>query len=725
MLRSLRGCCSWTTLSSVAFILYASYLLSNLAALLHPPAPALRHADGRLKPLLPPLWAAAPSLRFSLRLVGVKLGGDDVEPSLELLSAGGLCHGWSLGGGWDMELRLDVLRAAGGNRSGKVSGLRVSCALDGAGEFSPVCMRLAAAAAAAGRVGAPAAGGAPVGAGAGGAASSLLKRGVLPSAWRALSGVFGGGEGGGEGAGAVALLHDESSAAAAVARALLRGKAVRLVSTLEWEEGEGRGAGRCTGAAAGGGGGSGGGMLSAARRVAAEAWLGAPAVAAAAAAEAEEARALAAATAAIRPASVPGPAKALSASVRMVEPTEYAPLPALRFLWRDLLGAAHDALPLVLGVDLSGEAAAAGAAARVAAGADPAPPAAGALTPHWVGHVDVRLVTDVGAFPRDEPLPPHAAPFFPAVALPGGARAYRPSLAANPVRPTRDRMLPLNATVTWLPLRVTLAAATAGTWNLMRVMDGSISTQHSMGATARDTDDVIRLLNDTPAWMLVLIFGVTFVHLLFDVLALQSDVAFWAGAKSLAGISVRSLSIQAGSQAVITAFLVREGSSLLVTVPQGAFTALSAWKVVRASGWSLGAKWGCVPVLRFNAALAASGSGGAAGRYDREAVNTMVALLAPLCVGAALRSLIYDRHAGWLDWALGTAVAAVYSLGFALMTPQLWLNYRLKSVAHLPWNVLGYRFFNTIIDDVFAAIIKMPLCVSPPAGALQRAFGAH
>ena len=38
------------------------------------------------------------------------------------------------------------------------------------------------------------------------------------------------------------------------------------------------------------------------------------------------------------------------------------------------------------------------------------------------------------------------------------------------------------------------------------------------------------------------------------------------------------------------------------------------------------------------------------------------------------------------DWALGTAVAAVYGFGFALMTPQLWMNYRLKSVAHLPWN---------------------------------------
>eukprot|EP00968_Pinguiococcus_pyrenoidosus_P010835 scaffold870_cov268-Pinguiococcus_pyrenoidosus.AAC.37 len=52
--------------------------------------------------------------------------------------------------------------------------------------------------------------------------------------------------------------------------------------------------------------------------------------------------------------------------------------------------------------------------------------------------------------------------------------------------------------------------------------------------------------------------------------------------------------------------------------------------------------------------------------------------------------------------------AAVYGFGFALMTPQLIINHRLKSVAQLPWRFLCYRFVNTFIDDLFAFIIKMP-----------------
>jgi hypothetical protein len=30
-------------------------------------------------------------------------------------------------------------------------------------------------------------------------------------------------------------------------------------------------------------------------------------------------------------------------------------------------------------------------------------------------------------------------------------------------------------------------------------------------------------------------------------------------------------------------------------------------------------------------------------------------------------------------------VALVYGLGFIIMTPQLFINYKLKSVAALPW----------------------------------------
>ncbi|EER11389.1 conserved hypothetical protein, partial [Perkinsus marinus ATCC 50983] len=46
--------------------------------------------------------------------------------------------------------------------------------------------------------------------------------------------------------------------------------------------------------------------------------------------------------------------------------------------------------------------------------------------------------------------------------------------------------------------------------------------------------------------------------------------------------------------------------------------------------------------------------------------------------------------------------------GFVVMTPQVFLNYRLKSVEHLPWRALSYQACNTFIDDVFTLVIRMP-----------------
>lgn len=83
-------------------------------------------------------------------------------------------------------------------------------------------------------------------------------------------------------------------------------------------------------------------------------------------------------------------------------------------------------------------------------------------------------------------------------------------------------------------------------------------------------------------------------------------------------------------------------------------------------------------------------------------------LMYPLCMLGAIYSLVYNTHKSWLSWLINSLVNGVYAFGFLFMTPQLFLNYKLKSVAHLPWKAFMYKAFNTFIDDVFAFIIKMP-----------------
>jgi len=46
--------------------------------------------------------------------------------------------------------------------------------------------------------------------------------------------------------------------------------------------------------------------------------------------------------------------------------------------------------------------------------------------------------------------------------------------------------------------------------------------------------------------------------------------------------------------------------------------------------------------------------------------------------------------------------------GFIQMTPQLFINHHLKTVEHMNWNSMIYKFLNTIIDDLFAFLVQMP-----------------
>ena len=45
------------------------------------------------------------------------------------------------------------------------------------------------------------------------------------------------------------------------------------------------------------------------------------------------------------------------------------------------------------------------------------------------------------------------------------------------------------------------------------------------------------------------------------------------------------------------------------------------------------------------------------------------------------------------------------------MFPQIFINYKLKSVAHMPWRVMMYKGFNTFVDDMvaFGGLFPMPL----------------
>jgi hypothetical protein len=94
--------------------------------------------------------------------------------------------------------------------------------------------------------------------------------------------------------------------------------------------------------------------------------------------------------------------------------------------------------------------------------------------------------------------------------------------------------------------------------------------------------------------------------------------------------------------------------------------------------------------------------------YDAVAFKYLYMIAIPLLFAYAAYSLKYDTHKSWYSFVIATLVGSVYAYGFLMMVPSLYINYRLKSVAHMPARAMTYKFLNTFIDDLFAFTIKMP-----------------
>lgn len=337
--------------------------------------------------------------------------------------------------------------------------------------------------------------------------------------------------------------------------------------------------------------------------------------------------------------------------------------------------------------------------------------------------------------------------------------AYLPPLHVDEMGLTSEKYVPLNATVAAVPLRVKLDTTSRSDtslsprrYRLLRHFGESLRAQKDSGLFEDDdVDDVKRLIADTNVALLAVTMLASVLHLLFEFLTLKSDVDFWKGNTDLTGLSVRALFVDVIFQIVILLYLIETDASILMTLPSAVGILIAMWKCRRSTGLTFVKK----KMARYNAkneenttawynkffslfgyelkATRMVGNRSSDNDEDKEnekklspaelrrielarltdesdrlATRTLGAVLGPIVVAYALRTLVNDEYSGWYSWLVTTASGAVYALGFVLMTPQLFLNHRLRSVAHLPWRVLGYRFVNTFIDDLFAFIIRMP-----------------
>lgn len=240
-------------------------------------------------------------------------------------------------------------------------------------------------------------------------------------------------------------------------------------------------------------------------------------------------------------------------------------------------------------------------------------------------------------------------------------------------------------------------------WQLQSQTEDNWRKQEAFTGEEDEGNDMLRnMLLETNPYLLVITAIVSVLHTVFDILAFKNDISFFKNKKSMEGLSLRSMIVNAGFSFIIFLYLADNDTSFMVLMSNGVGLAIDVWKISKAITLKFeGGKIEWVEVQSYKKSKTKE--------YDEIATSHLLFVTMPLVAGYGMYSLFYQKHRGWYSWILNTLVGFIYMFGFVMMTPQLFINYKLQSVAHLNWRTMTYKSINTFIDDLFAFVIKMPI----------------
>ncbi|KAI7806352.1 lipid scramblase CLPTM1L-like isoform X2 [Triplophysa rosa] len=276
-------------------------------------------------------------------------------------------------------------------------------------------------------------------------------------------------------------------------------------------------------------------------------------------------------------------------------------------------------------------------------------------------------------------------------------KLYLPLLLVDELRSRLKDLIEINRTTKEVPLTVSYDTITLRKFRIWIHIQAVIYSLKHFGFSEQSLDEIKAMFVESGLHVLALSVLVPAFHLSFEVFAFKNDVRFWRDRKNLAGLSRRSVLWRCFSTIVIFLHLLEEQSSWLILLPTGIAALIELWKVNKVI--ALSPKFHDERLDDFERATE---------EYDSKAMKFLSYLMYPLCISGAIYSYLYLQNKSWYSWITNGLISGVYAFGFLSMVPQLFINYKLKSVAHLQMSTLMYKGLNTFISDVFSGIITTP-----------------
>lgn len=337
------------------------------------------------------------------------------------------------------------------------------------------------------------------------------------------------------------------------------------------------------------------------------------------------------------------------------------------------------------------------------------------IVSHWHPNLTVNLVVDQTNWAQGS-VP---SPLDEYVKFVDGGKTYLPIVFINDYWNLQREYFPINETTPELDLHLTFQPMGMFKWQLYAAKQmkskwagnvlGEIMAAGAAEESDEDQDSLKETLLDTNIYLLGITVAVSILHSIFELLAFKNDIQFWNNRQSLEGLSVRSVFFAVFQSLIILLYVLDNETNFMIRISCFVGLGIEIWKihkVVDVNYNNQNKVLGIFPRITFKDKGSYSES--STKEYDKLAFKYLGWACFPLLVAYFIYSLIYNEHKGWYSFVLNMLYSYLLTFGFILMTPQLFINYKLKSVAHLPWRMMTYKFLNTFIDDIFAFVIKMP-----------------
>uniref|UniRef100_A0A8C9DV05 CLPTM1 regulator of GABA type A receptor forward trafficking n=1 Tax=Prolemur simus TaxID=1328070 RepID=A0A8C9DV05_PROSS len=329
---------------------------------------------------------------------------------------------------------------------------------------------------------------------------------------------------------------------------------------------------------------------------------------------------------------------------------------------------------------------------------------------HWHPNITINIVDDHTPWVKGS-VPPPLDQYVKFDAVSGD---YYPIIYFNDYWNLQKDYYPINESLATLPLRVSFCPLSLWRWQLYAAQSTkspwNFLSDELYEQSDEEQDSVKVALLETNPYLLALTIIVSIVHSIFEFLAFKNDIQFWNSRQSLEGLSVRSVFFGVFQSFVVLLYILDNETNFVVQVSVFIGVLIDLWKITKVMDVRLDREHrvaGVLPRLSFKDKSTYIESSTKV--YDDMAFRYLSWILFPLLGCYAVYSLLYLEHKGWYSWVLSMLYGFLLTFGFITMTPQLFINYKLKSVAHLPWRMLTYKALNTFIDDLFAFVIKMPV----------------